>query len=71
MQYFKYASRLPGLKKASFFQAFNWLGRSAENSGRKSKKSAARGSVRTPVSKLNRKVVPVYQDLEYPLIGQF
>ena len=47
------------------------VGHSAENRAQKNKKSAARGSERTPVGKLNKKVVPVYQDLVYPLIGQF
>ena len=48
-----------------------YLGRSAENSPRKNKKRAARGSEKTPVSNLNKRSFRVYQDLIYPLIGQF
>ncbi len=39
----------------SLFQAFSLSGRSAENSARKTKKSAARGSERTRVGKLNKR----------------
>ena len=50
----------------SLFQAFSLSGRSAENSARKNKKSAARGSERTPVGKLNKRSFR-YTSISYTL----
>ena len=49
----------------SLFHAFSYLGRNGKNGERKNRREARREKA------IKQKVVPVYQNLVYPLIGSF